>query len=71
MLWFPASFLVEKNKKTTSYCERQHGRAKRENSSVYIREQERNDIVVDKLSVKEYEDPFSRVVLTDLLEKIT
>ncbi|HEO8607631.1 TPA: IS200/IS605 family transposase [Streptococcus suis] len=25
----------------------------------YIREQEKNDIVLDKLSVKEYEDPFS------------
>ena len=24
----------------------------------YIKEQERNDIMVDKLSVKEYEDPF-------------
>ncbi|HEM6006314.1 TPA: IS200/IS605 family transposase, partial [Streptococcus suis] len=25
----------------------------------YIREQENNDIALDKLSVKEYEDPFS------------
>ncbi|HFI0677639.1 TPA: IS200/IS605 family transposase, partial [Streptococcus suis] len=25
----------------------------------YIREQEKNDIALDKLSVKEYEDPFS------------
>ena len=24
----------------------------------YIKEQEKNDIMVDKLSVKEYEDPF-------------
>lgn len=24
----------------------------------YIREQEKNDIAIDKLSVKEYEDPF-------------
>ena len=26
----------------------------------YIRDQEKNDIAVDKLSVKEYEDPFKR-----------
>ena len=30
----------------------------------YIREQEKNGIALDKLSVKEYEDPFSRVVMT-------
>lgn len=27
--------------------------------SKYIREQEKHDIAIDKLSVKEYEDPFS------------
>lgn len=34
-------------------------RSERKGAAVYIREQEAHDQAVDKLSVKEYEDPFS------------
>lgn len=37
-------------------CE--HSRSQRSNNKKYIQEQESHDIAMDKLSVKEYEDPF-------------
>lgn len=40
------------------YAKLKH-RSERKGAAVYIREQEAHDQAVDKLSVKEYEDPFS------------
>ena len=45
---------------STGYYVSTVGNVNEETIRKYVREQEKHDIALDKLSVKEYEDPFKR-----------
>ena len=51
---------TEKTCKSTKKTLYKHSGIERRNNKKYIREQDKKDITMDKLSVKEYEDPFKK-----------